>query len=132
MSAILEKTAVEWWYTNNASIRAHGRGPEVAALLVDRLASVCRQNGCALLLVVQGRPWAPWASVALMEARARELGVPVLNLLPLMKEELTRRPTLRGEWFCGHMTDGGNTWIASQIARAIGELGLPSADSVDR
>ncbi len=115
----------------------HGRGSEVARLLIERLGAQARQ-GLPVLLLIQG-PLAPargrWPrfeqrtlpALHALAQHAERNGIPALDLVALAWREVRQRPSLRPAWYIhetgGHMTPQGNAWVALQVARRLHELG---------
>ena len=98
----------QWWFVQEKETRFHppGRGVDVSLLLVDRIAARCQAAGVRLLLVLQGKDRGTAAEKVL--SRARERGVPVLDLVLEFRREQERDPGAEERLFDGHMTAAGN------------------------
>ena len=115
------------------SVRVHRQGVTVGRLLVDRLADAAAQRGHRVLLVHQWHPLSETASAGPVIRRARERGLPFLQLEPLLRGEIARHPDGTEGLFhiehrpgrvvvVGHMTAFGNEVAARAIARRLEAL----------
>ncbi len=112
-----------WWLPWR--VQEHERGLEVALLLVERLA----QLEPPVLLVAQWDPGGDHAPARAVLDYASRLGLATLDLEPLLRPLLERRPDERWRLFfrmpwgggsaSGHMTDAGTAWVAERIAEAL-------------
>ncbi len=113
-----------WWVGDQREVYVHARGTglAIAAQLLDRLASACRQREVRLLLVLQDvaepADWSRADGQALL-AHARATGVPCLDLVQAFDGLAAQDPSLRQRYFAGHMTAAGNAWVAEQVAKAL-------------
>jgi hypothetical protein len=109
------------------SVRAHRQGVDVGALLIDRLDALSRRRGVPWLLVLNWYPRAEPSPALPILARARSLGVPVLDLQPLISAELQSGGATASQLYrihvkpgqlpdVGHMTRRGNELVARAIA----------------
>jgi hypothetical protein len=111
------------------SVRVHRRGAEVSSALVDRLAGAAQEGGHAFLLILAWHPGAEVERLAPLRRRALELGIPVLDLEPVIGRAIDERG---GEWSDlfhailrgggtqpGHMTPLGNGLVADAIAAQL-------------
>lgn len=114
--ATFSMVAPAWWLLGVQPVRAHDRQEEVARLLVDRLAALSQRERVAVLLLVQAKPTSKLAQVQPVLQRARELGLPTLNLIPRLRSALSVDPSLTVRWYDDHMTAEGNAWVAREIA----------------
>lgn len=120
VDAILGNTHRAWWYEDEKQVRVPhliGRGPEIARLLVDRIAAFCRARHVELLLVLQGDASTAEADAVLAHAKAH--GVRTLDLVQQFLAAERQDPSLRERWFDGHMTRAGNAWVAQRIAAEL-------------
>ena len=112
-----------WWFEEEKQVpvhHLHGRTAELGALLVERLAATCRRHDTLLVLLLQGeRPTGPALSVL---ERARDVGVPMLDLASRYVERVQAEPALADRWFDGHMTPAGNAWVAEELAALLRSL----------
>jgi hypothetical protein len=117
------------------SLRVHRRGVEVGSLLIDRLDALSRAQAVPWLLVLEWYPRAHPAPAAPILARARALGVDVLELQPRIEAELeSGRATLADLYRIhakpgeprevGHMTRRGNALVAEAIAERLRARGI--------
>jgi len=123
-NAVLRRVATDWWFFDGNVKQEHDRGPEVAALLVERLAQTARGCGTDLLLVTQPDYTIDMNGLQPLLACAERLNLPMLDLAPVMQQELARDSSLADQWFFGrvaHMTPAGNAWVAEQVARRLRE-----------
>jgi hypothetical protein len=123
------------------SLRVHRRGIEVGSLLIDRLDAVSRQHGVRWLFVLNWYPRAHPAPADPIVARARSLGVEVLEMQPLIEAELSsgrariadlyRIHAKEGEPLeVGHMTRRGNALVAEAVAERLRAWPIGSVGSV--
>ena len=93
---ILARVAPAWWLVSTETIKAHDKGPEVAAMLMDRVHALKSDMGFDVLVVIldEGRVESGIELVQPMMRRAEELGIEVLNLVPLLRQ-LESDPALR-------------------------------------
>jgi hypothetical protein len=112
------------------SLRMHRQGVVVGRLLVDRLADAADARGLRLLLVVQWHPLSDAAPAAPLVQHAREHGVALLDLEPLLRAEIRAHPQGADRLFhvgrapggvvaVGHLTPAGNEVVARAIAGAL-------------
>jgi len=131
------------------SLRVHRRGVEVGSLLIDRLDAASRARGVPWLFVLNWYPRANPAPADPIVARARALGVEVLEMQSRIEAELSsgrariadlyRIHAKEGEPLeVGHMTRRGNALVAAAVAErlrasGIGRLGsvAPSSQEAD-
>ena len=117
------------------SLRVHRRGVEVGALLMDRLSALARRHEIPLLFAVTWYPRAVPAAAVPIIARARALGVDVLELEPLVKVQLRSGAARVGDLYrihaepgqpleVGHMTARGNALVAAAVAERLRALGV--------
>lgn len=138
LDAIFATAWKAWWVTDEKNVRVHpqGKGVVIAKLLVDRIAEVCRQRGCRLLLLAQGEG-ANQPTLELL-AHARSTGVHVLDLIAAFQRVVRRDPGALERYFDGHMTAAGNLWVAERVAEVLEVLGnsakpvLSLADAIRR
>jgi len=117
---ILDKHFKNWWSLDVTGVQEHRQGKQVARLLVDRLAKLCKQHECQLLILIQSRrSGGDLRLVAPMIERARSLDVPVINLIPTIQQLIRQDPQIKTRFFDGHMTAEGNEWVARQLAEKL-------------
>ncbi len=123
------------------SLRVHRRGVEVASLLVERLDALSRRQRVPWLFVVNWYPRAHPAPAIPIVARARALGVELLEIQPLVAAELSsgrarisdlyRIHAKAGEPLdVGHMTRRGNALVAAAVAERLRAWDVGSLGSV--
>lgn len=122
---ILSRVLPVWWLVSSETIRAHDRGPAVAALLIDRMHALSTRHDFELLLVIldEGGRNAHAELLAPMLQRAKHLGVGVLDLLPQLRA-LEADPAIRAQWRApnNHLSSAGNRWVASQIKVRLAKI----------
>jgi hypothetical protein len=117
------------------SLRVHRRGVEVGALLMDRLAALAREHQVPLLFAVSWYPRAVPAAARPVMARARELGIELLDLEPTLRAALGPGGARAGDLYrihakpgqpveIGHMTARGNAVVAGAIAERLRAMGV--------
>lgn len=108
-----------WWVGDQREVRVHekGTGARIAELLLERLASTCRQRSVRLLLVLQGYEVGADADAVL--AFAREHGIDQLDLVRAFQRDAAQDRSMYERCFDGHMTAAGNAWVAAQLARHL-------------
>jgi hypothetical protein len=136
---LLGRVARGWYLTETGPVSEHEQGPEVCALLTDRLAALRDRHRCKLLLVlgsglqiIEKKPVHPRNTEDMTERmirRAKELDIDVLNLVPRLREKIAADPSLKEKWFYGHMTPEGNAWVAAQIAERLERVLKESHDA---
>ena len=110
--------------------REHRRGPEVAALLVDRLAELAAQHEIPVLFVLAWTPGFDSAPAEPAVKRARARGLEVLVVEPELREAIgddlsqlprlfTRAPSRGRRFVANYMTPEGNRLLAELIARRL-------------
>ncbi len=117
------------------TVRVHRDGGEVAELLLGRVAARARDDHRKLLLVIQWTPSAVEAPIAGLVARARERGIPVLDLRPVL-EPIVRTRGIAALFRVhvepgrssgiGHLNREGNRAAADAIAAALPLAALPA------
>jgi len=110
------------------SVRVQRDGGAVSAALVDRFADIASQRGMRLLLVAGWHPAARSDLLDPVRERARERGIELLELQPVLIREID---THSGDWSglfhsavryggqAGHMTPFGNDLVAAAIAERL-------------
>jgi hypothetical protein len=127
------------------SLRVHRRGVEVGSLLIERLDALSRQQGIPWLFVLNWYPRAHPAPAAPLVARARSLGVELLEMQPLVEAELASGRARIADLYrihakegapleVGHMTRRGNALVAAAVAERlrawdVGRLGSAAPSS---
>jgi hypothetical protein len=117
------------------SLRMHRRGVEIGALLVERLDAYCRERGVPWLLVLNWYPRVDPEPARGVVARARALGVEVIDLAPVVEAELAAGRARLVDLYSihakpgqpldvGHMTRRGNALVASAIAERLRARGI--------
>ena len=113
------------------SVRVHRDGEAVALRLLERLHETATRRGMRLLLVAGWHPNAADWRLDPLRKRARELGIELLDLAPVLGSEVEAH----GDWShlfnvadlpgrqAGHFTPLGNERVASAIA---GRLRVPA------
>jgi hypothetical protein len=126
------------------SVRVHRRGVEVGELLVERIDAASRRAGVPWVFALSWFPRAHAEPIERVLARARQLGVPVVQLEPRVRAELTSGRASIADLYSiharpgqpldvGHMTARGNALVASALAEALRSLGIAgSAPAGDR
>lgn len=113
--------------------KAHGRGPEVARLLVDRIAKLRTGRDLTILLMLQWQPGLVDRAVRPALSRADQLGIDVLIVEPYLRKAIANDdsalPRLytavlgRDEFAANHMNSAGNRLIAEIVAEKLRETG---------
>jgi hypothetical protein len=121
---IFRRAAPQLWLPGSFDVRrAHAQGPEVAALLLERLVSVTRSRHVRLILLIQGHPGHDRAPLASLLTRARGLGVEVVDVQDEFIRMIGARPELQASFFkrgiWGHMTRDGNGWVAQRVVEQL-------------
>ncbi|HEX5067362.1 MAG TPA: hypothetical protein VFY49_14680 [Myxococcota bacterium] len=122
------------------SLRMHRHGVEVGALLVEKLDALARTHGVPWILVLSWYPRADLEPLRGVAARARSLGVEVLDLAPIVSAELASGRARASDLYhvyskpgrpldVGHMTRAGNALVARAIAERLRERGWPAVSS---
>jgi hypothetical protein len=117
-------------WVSKGVLRVHRDGPEVAARLMERLAKLAETHGVELLLVVQWHPESEATPLGPALARARALGMDVLELEPLLRADLGNdgaelprfflpAPGRAERFVAGHMSADGNGRVAFWIAEHL-------------
>jgi len=118
--------ASQWWFESSLRQVAHARHEQVASLLVDRLAQLARASHCGLILVIQAERSIPTPGDTMILPvirRAQELGVPMIDLMPLTYSLFQGSPELEGAfWHKSHMSKAGNAWVAKAIATRLVDM----------
>lgn len=114
------------------SVRVHRRGGEVARALMDRLADAAESDGFRLLIVIQWLPNTNSRGALLAIERARERGIDLLLIEPLLRAAIDASPHGVRDYFnvrsvpgnanqIGHMSAAGNRFIAQAIADRLNQ-----------
>ena len=113
--------------------RAHRRGPEVAGLLVDRMAKLRAGRDLTILLMLQWQPGLPDRVAQPVLSRADQLGIEVLIVEPFVREAIENDDAAlprfytavagRAEFAANHMNGAGNQLIAELVADKLSEMG---------
>jgi hypothetical protein len=117
------------------SVRVHRRGVEVGELLVERLDAASRRHGVPWLLALSWFPRSHPEPAERVLARARALGVAVVEIEPHVRAELASGRASLPDLFSvharpgqpldvGHMTARGNAVVARVLADALREQGV--------
>jgi len=141
---VMRRLDPEGWLLPD-SLRIHRQGVAVARLLVDRLANAAERRGHRLLVMLQWHPLWDGDPAEPVLARARERGIEVLRVEPLLRAEMgTGRGSARrffgiedapgGELRVKHMNPAGNAQVARFLADRLGEpiAGAGTAGSLRR
>lgn len=117
-----------WWVSRERLVREHppGFGLNVGKRLLERLRRKCRDKGVQLLVVLQGQRLEPPDGVPIraqeLLAHGEKLGIPTLDLVTRFRAMASADASLDGEFFHGHMTAVGNSWVAEQVAARVKQL----------
>ena len=113
-------------------LRAHRRGPEVARLLVDRMAKLRAGRDLTILLMLQWQPGLQDHAAQPALSRAGQLGIDVLVVEPFVREAIENDDAAlprfytavvgRTEFAANHMNGAGNRLIAELVADKLSEM----------
>lgn len=123
--AVLRRLLPQWWYFGSMK-RVHRDGNEVTIRLLGRLFAHARQANVEMRVVTLyiAKPLASQSRLPDIVTGARELGIAVLDLAPVMEKELEAEPDRASEMFRpqGHYSVEGNAWIARKLAEQLAPL----------
>jgi hypothetical protein len=117
-----------FWYLGDwENVHVHRKGPEVAELLMGRLAAFSREHGTKVVLLAQhqedAREWESPLSEHVVAA-ARRNDIPALDLYEPLRKVADTDPARFHSFFRGHMTKEGNAFVAEQVAEFLKGKGI--------
>jgi hypothetical protein len=125
---LMKRLAPLRWISGTMETRqVHTQGAEVALILMDRLAHLREKTGAPILVVALYDRLVGLDQTAITApvlARARHLGLWVLDLAAPLRQIQANDPAKFKSLFKGHMTSNGNRFVADAIDRFLLDQGF--------